>query len=204
MAKGFGDLPASAQAGIVAALIVAAAGATFYYFVWPLSTQIATLKQKADALKAENDKNEVFRAQQAAYLRQIDELQKKLETLRTIVPDKAETDQFIAMVYDSGRSAGTWIRTFTAQAPIVHDFYAELPYAVHVDAAYYSLLRFFDGLAHGQRIASVTGLVLSGLKGGGGAFNLSPDETVDASFTLTTYYNKPGGPPAPGAAPKTR
>ncbi len=203
MAKGLGNLPASAQAGIVAGLIVAASAGAFYYMVWPLSGEITALKQKADALKAENDKNEVFRAQQAAYLRQIDELQKKLETLRTIVPDVAKIDEFITMVYDSGRSAGTWVRTFTAQAPIVHDFYVELPYAVHVDAAYYSLLKFFDGLSHAQRIASVTGLVLGALKGGGGAFNMSPDETVDASFTLTTYDNKPGGPPpAPGAAPK--
>ncbi len=202
MAKGFGDLPASAQAGIVAALVVAGAAGAFYYLVWPLSAEITTHKQKAAALKAENDKNDVFRAQQVAYLRQIDELQKKLETLRTIVPDVAKTDEFITMVYDSGRSAGTWVRTFTAQAPVVHDFYVELPYAVHVDAAYYSLLRFFEGLSHAQRIASVTGLVLGGLKGPGGAFNLSPDESVDASFTLTTYYNKPGAPPAPGAAPK--
>ncbi len=202
MAKGFGDLPASAQAGIVAALIVAAAAGAFYYLVWPLSTEIATLKKKADGLEAENKKNEAFRDQKILFERQIDEDKKKLETLRTIVPDVAETDKFITMVYDSGRSAGTWIRTFTAQAPIVHDFYVELPYAVHVDAAYYSLLRFFEGLSRGQRIASVTGLVLGGLKGGGGAFNLSPDETVDASFTLTTYYNKPGGPPAPGAAPR--
>lgn len=201
MAKGLSDLPPAAQAGIVAALIVAAAGGVFYYYVWPMSAEIAALKQKADSLKAENDKNEVFRQQQAAFLMQIDQLQKKLETLRTIVPDEAKTDEFITMVYNSGRSAGTWIRTFSAMAPIVHDFYVEVPFTVHVDAAYYSLLRFFDGLAHAQRIASVNGLVLGGLKGGG-SFNLSPDETVEGNFTLTTYYNKPGAPPAPGPAPR--
>jgi len=200
MAK-LSDLPASAQAGIVAALILAAAGGVFYYYVWPLSSDpingIAALKQKADAKKAENDRNEVFRQQQAAYLTQIDLLQKKLETLRTIVPDEAKIDEFVTMVYDSGRSAGTWIRTFTAQAPITRDYYVEVPFAVHVDAAYYSLLRFFEGLLKSQRIATVNGLVLAGVKSGG-LFNLSPDETVEGSFTLVTYYNKPAAPaPAP-------
>ncbi len=201
MAKGLGDLPASAQAAIVVALIVGAAAAAFYYLVWPLKPQIDTVRTHVASLKAENDKNEVFRRQQTEYLNRIEELKKKLETLRSIVPDEARTDEFVTLVYDSGRQAQTWVRSFYAQTPIAHDFYVELPFAVHVDATYYSLLNYFDRLAHAQRIVSVTGLLLSTVKGGSG-YIVPPNETVDASFVLTTYFNKPGAaPPGPPPAP---
>lgn len=192
------DIPAAAQAALIAVLIAILAGAGFYYYVWPLSPEIDSVKGQVQKLKAENDQNEVFRRQQVEYLNRIQEMQKKLETLRSIIPDEQATDQFMTMVYDAGITAGIRVRTFVAQALVPHDFYIEMPFTVRLDGTYYSLLGFFGQLFKAQRIVSVTGLTMGAPAGGGmGAYAILPSETVGANCVLTTYFNKPSAAAAP-------
>jgi type IV pilus assembly protein PilO len=192
MAKTFNDLPASIQGVILAAVAVALAGATCWYFVLPLSDQKDKLQSEVKKLKDENDKNEAFRQQQTEYLNRIKQLESQLETLRSIVPDEQATDEFMKTVFADGSSTGTQIRTFIPKPPAVKDYYVEMPFAVHLDGTYYSLLSFFDRLAHEQRIMSVSGLSLGAPEGGGmGAYKVATTETVGANCVLTTYYNKP-------------
>jgi len=192
MAKSFNDLPASIQGVIFAAVAVALAGGTFWYFVLPLSDQKDKLQGEVKKLKDENDKNEAFRQQQTEYLNRIKQLESQLETLRSIVPDEQATDEFMKTVFADGSSTGTQIRTFIPKPPAVKDYYVEMPFTVHLDGTYYSLLNFFDRLAHEQRIMSVSGLSLGVPEGGGmGTYKVAPTETVGANCVLTTYYNKP-------------
>ena len=192
MAKTFNDLPASIQGVIFVAVAIALAGVTFWYFVLPLSDKKDGLEKEVAKLKAENDKNEAFRQQQTEYLNRIKQLESQLETLRSIVPDEQATDEFMRTVFADGSSTGTQIRTFIPKPPAVKDYYVEMPFTVHLDGTYYSLLNFFDRLAHEQRIMSVSGLSLGTPEGGGmGAYKVATSETVGANCVLTTYYNKP-------------
>jgi type IV pilus assembly protein PilO len=143
-------------------------------------------------LKAENDRDEAFRQQQTEYLNRIGQLEKQLETLRSIVPDEQATDEFMRSVFAAGTNAGVNIRTFIPKGPVAKDYYVELPFNLRLDGTYYSLLNFFDRLAHEQRIMSVSGLSLGSPEGGGmGSYTVPRTETVGANCTLTTYYNKP-------------
>ena len=192
MAKSFNDIPAPLQGLIFVTVAVVLAGVTFWYFVLPMSDTKDALQKDVAKLKAENDKNEAFKQQQTEYLNRITQLESQLATLRSIVPDEQATDEFMRTVFADGLSANTQIRTFLPKPPLVKDFYVELPYQVRLDGTYYSLLNFFDRLAHEQRIMSVSGLSLGGPEGGGmGVYKVSPTETVGANCVLTTYYNKP-------------
>jgi type IV pilus assembly protein PilO len=192
MAKTFNDLPAPVQGAILVTVAVAAAAGVFWYFVLPLSDQKEALNKEVTKLKADNDRNEAFRQQQTEYLNRIKQLESQLETLRSIVPDEQATDQFIRTIFSDGQAVGTQVRSFVPKPPNVKDFYVEVPFSVHLDGTYYSLLSFFDRLSHEQRIMSVSGLSLGGPEGGGmGAYKVSSSETVGANCVLTTYYNKP-------------
>jgi type IV pilus assembly protein PilO len=150
------------------------------------------LQKDVARLKADNDKNEAFKQQQTEYLNRIKQLESQLETLRSIVPDEQATDEFMRTVFADGLSANAQVRTFVPKPPLEKDFYVEMPFTVHLDGTYYSLLNFFDRLAHEQRIMSVSGLSLGAPEGGGmGAYKVSSTETVGANCVLTTYYNKP-------------
>jgi type IV pilus assembly protein PilO len=192
MAKSFNDIPAPLQGVIFVTVAVVLAGATFWYFVLPMSDTKDALQRDVAKLKAENDKNEAFKQQQTEYLNRIKQLESQLETLRSIVPDEQATDEFMRTVFADGLSANTQVRTFVPRPPLVKDFYVEMPFTVHLDGTYYNLLNFFDRLAHEQRIMSVSGLSLGSPEGGGmGAYKVSSTETVGANCVLTTYYNKP-------------
>jgi len=208
MAKSFKDIPAPAQAAILIVAAVAIAAGVFYYgipgvmdSVWGLTVKRDQLTGQVKTLKAQNDKNEVFRQQQTEYLNRIKQLETQLETLRSIVPDDQATDEFVRSVYSTGTSTGVFVRSFIAKDMVPKDFYYEMPFSMRLDGTYYALVSFFDRLAHLQRIASVSGLALGPPMGGGlGQYTILPGETVGANCVITTYFNRPqaaGPPPAP-------
>jgi type IV pilus assembly protein PilO len=192
MARRFNDLSAGVQAAVLVVVAVALAGFMFWYFVLPESSQLDNLQQQVKKLRAENDRNEAFKREQTEYLNRIAQLSEQLKTLQSIVPDEPSTDVFVRSVYDTGTSSDVHIRTFISQPLVSKELYVEMPFRLHLDGTYYRLLQFFDRLAHGQRIVTVSNLSLSGPEGGGmGSYKVSLEETVGANCVITTYYNRP-------------
>lgn len=198
MAKSFNDLPASVQAVVLSVIPIALAGGVFYLYVFPLSAKKTSLQAEYTRLHGENQKNQAVERERTELLNRIAQLEKQLETLRTIVPDEPDTDEFVRMVYNTARGSTIFLRNFTAQPLLARDYYMEMPFSVKIDGTYYQMLNFFDRLAKQQRIVSVSGLALGPpAGGGGGTFTILPSETVGASCVITTFYNKPQAPAVP-------
>lgn len=204
MAKSFKDFPPLAQAGILAALVAVLVGAAAYMYVFPLFDTRAALSKQVDTLTAENKVNEAFEQKQTEYRNRIAQLETQLETLRSIVPDDQATDEFMKTIFDAATAATIHVRTFVAAPLVTRDYYVEMPFNIHVDGTYWSLVNYFDRLAHEQRIISVTSINLGPPAGGGmGAFEVSPSETVAANCTVTAYFNRTQPPPG-ATAPKKK
>jgi type IV pilus assembly protein PilO len=198
MAMSFKEIPKPLQAVIFIAVSGVLAGVVFWYKVLPLEAQREDLQKAVSALHAENQKNQAFEQQHAEYLNRISQLEKQLETLRSIVPDEQATDDFMKMIFEVGGGAGVNVRTFIPQPLAARELYVEMPFNLRLDGTYYSLLNFFGRLSHEQRIVSVTGLSLGTPTGGGmGAYEVRPYETVGANCVVTTYFNKPRSETAP-------
>lgn len=204
MAKGFNDLPPLTQAIVLVAIAVLGAGFVFWYYALPEVAQRDQFHTQWVRLKAENDKNEAFRQEQTEYLSRIEQLKQQLATLRSIVPDEPATDVFVKSVYQAGQSTDVFVRTFVSQPQVKKDLYVEMPFRVHLDGTYYSLINFFNRLAHEQRIVTVAGLSLGSPQGGGmGNYKVNPGETVGANCNIITYFNRPqptSSAPRAGAA----
>ena len=191
MPKSFNDLPAAVQIAIFVLSAVLVGGAVFYFYVLPLKEQRDSVRNEVDRLTAENKLNQIFEQQRKQYLNRIAQLEKQLDTLRSIVPEEQATDDFMRMVFEDGRASEVNIRTFVPQALEPKDIYTEMPFSLRLDGTYFGLLSFFDRLAHEQRIVSVSDLSLGPPGGGGmGAFKLHPGETVGANCLLTTYFSR--------------
>lgn len=200
MPKRFNDLPVPVQVAIFFLVAAVLAGTIFYVYVFPLKATRDGLQKEVNVLKEENVRNRVFELDRRKYLIQIAQLEKQLDTLRSIVPDEQATDDFMRMVFEGGRASQVNIRTFVPQALVTRDVYTEMPVNLRMDGTYYGLLSFFSLLAHEKRIISVSGLSLGPPQGGGmGAFKIRAGETVGANCVLTTYYNRyqTAPPPAP-------
>jgi type IV pilus assembly protein PilO len=190
MPKSFNDLPAAVQIAIFVLIAVLLGGAVFYFYVLPLKEKRDSLRIEVDRLTAENKLNQIFELERTQYLNRIAQLEKQLDSLRSIVPEEQATDDFMRMVFEDGRATAVNIRTFIPQALAPKDIYTEMPFSLRLDGTYYELLTFFDRLAHEQRIVSVSGLSLGAPEGGGmGAFKTHPGETVGANCLLTTYFS---------------
>jgi type IV pilus assembly protein PilO len=200
MPKSFNDLPVLVQIALFVLTAVVLAGAVFYVYDLPLRERRNNLRNEVDRLTAENRRNQIFERERAEYLNRIAQLEKQLETLRSIVPEEQATDDFLRMVFADARAAEVNVRTFIPQALAPKDIYTEMPFNLRLDGTYYGLLGFFDHLAHEPRIVSVSGLSLGSPEGGGmGAFKIHVGETVGANCVLTTYFSG-----VSTAAPATR
>jgi len=198
MAMSFNDIPKPAQVLVFFTFSAILAGVVFWFKVLPLKTQRDELQNAVTALRAENQKSQAVEQERTEYMNRIAQLEKQLETLRSIVPDEQATDDFMRMLFDVGAAAGVNIRTFVPQAVVPRDFYVEMPFNLRLDGTYYSLVGFFNRLSHEQRIVSVTGLALGAPAGGGmGNYDVRASETVGANCIATTYFNKqtPVAPP---------
>ena len=88
MAKSFNDLSPTVQSTVLITVAVGISVGVFWYFVLPLSTERDNLEKEVKKLHAENLRNKAFEQERTEYLNRIAQLEKQLETLRTIVPDE--------------------------------------------------------------------------------------------------------------------
>jgi type IV pilus assembly protein PilO len=167
-----------------------------------LFQQKADLEAKVVALEADNEKNRAFETKLTEYRNRIAQLQTQLETLRSIVPDSQNTDEFMKTIFTTAGEAAVHVRTFVAQPLVTKDYYMEMPYTIRIDGTYWALVNYFDRLAHAQRIISVTSISLGPPAGGGlGSYEVPKSESVGANCVVTAYFNR--AQPAAGAtAPK--
>ena len=137
----------------------------------------------------------------------MDALSKQLETLKTIVPEEKETDEFIRLLQGAASASSVQIRRLTSQAIVPKEYHYEMPFEVQADGPYFNLLDFFGRLGRLSRIINVGDLSFDDPdKAKGTKYPVRPGTTVSGIFTATTFFTKPadaGAAPAAGAKPAT-
>ena len=155
------------------------------------------------ALTQEVTQLQVYKQRFGELKQQMDALNKQLDTLKTIVPEEKETDEFIRLLQGAANQSNVSIRQLKAKAVVPKDNnYYEMPFEVQADGPYFNVLDFFGRLSRLSRIINVGDLEFADPeKARGGHYSLRPGSTVSGIFTATTYFTKPGDvSPATGAA----
>jgi len=155
------------------------------------------------ALNQEVTQLQVYKQRFGELKQQMDALNKQLDTLKTIVPEEKETDEFIRLLQGAASESNVSIRQLKAKAVVPKDNnYYEMPFEVQADGPYFNVLDFFGRLSRLSRIINVGDLEFADPeKARGGHYSLRPGSTVSGIFTATTYFAKPGDvSPATGAA----
>ena len=158
--------------------------------------------QKAQ-LTQEVQQLQVYQRRFGELKQEMDALNKQLDTLKTIVPEEKETDEFIRLLQGAAASSNVEIRLLKAKAVVPKDNnYYEMPFDIQADGPYFNVLDFFGRLSRLSRIINVGDLEFADPeKARGGHYILRPGSTVSGTFTATTYFTKPGDiTPAAGTA----
>jgi type IV pilus assembly protein PilO len=210
MSTNFNELSGIKQWGAVlagGALVTVA----LYFGVFKGQNDKNVAAQHAVDIKVrENNELESYRPKLKDMELQLANLKQQLDIERRIVPDEKSVDGFIEIMDAEALKAGVEIRRYLAKPVSAKEYYTEVPFDMELDGKYYSMLNFFDRVGKLERIVNISGLVVGTTKNPAIAkvkhtYQYTPNESVVASFTATTFYSHDLEPPAavPGAKPAT-
>ena len=113
------------QLGVSAALAIVIGG-LFWYFYWdPAVTERDEKAAKLEALNKEIRALEVTAQKLGEFQREVALLEKKLETLKSILPPAKETPDLMRKVQALAAQSNLTINNFTPGATVNKDFYQE-------------------------------------------------------------------------------
>src|ERR1700736_6263110 len=200
------DMSVIVQALLAAALAVVIVLIGVYLPFSPVAQERSSVDKAVNQRKALNDEVtqlQVYKQRYGELKQQMDALSKQLETLKAIVPEEKEVDEFIRLVQGAASASNVTIRRFTAQAVVPREFHYEMPFEMQADGPYFNLLDFFGRTGRLSRIINVGDLTFEDPdKSKGTRYPVRPGTTVSGIFTATTFFTKPADAssvPATGA-----
>ncbi|HKM79367.1 MAG TPA: type 4a pilus biogenesis protein PilO [Candidatus Acidoferrum sp.] len=203
MANPFRDMSVIMQGLVALAIAVILVLAGLYVPGSPVAQERAAYDQAVQArqkLNQEVTQLQVYKQRYGELKQQMDALNKQLDTLKTIVPEEKEVDEFIRLLQGAASASNVQLRRLTSQAIVAREIHYDMPFEVQADGPYFNILDFFGRLSRLSRIINVGDLEFDDANGTshGTRYPIRPGTTVTGTFTVTTYFTKPADT-APGA-----
>jgi type IV pilus assembly protein PilO len=203
MANPFRDMSVIMQALLAVAIAVVLVLIGVYVPVSPVARErdeVDQAVQRRTKLNQEVTQLQVYQQRYGELKQQMDALNKQLDTLKTIVPEDKEVDEFIRLVQGAASASNVQLRRLTAQAIVPKEYHFEMPFEVQADGPYFNILDFFGRLSRLSRIINVGDLEFADPeKSKGTKYPVRPGTTVSGVFTATTFFTKPADTGAPAA-----
>jgi type IV pilus assembly protein PilO len=207
MALRFSELPWYVQTGLYFLVAVALFAAGEFLEYSPVKTSLDErdrLERQYQQLAAEVSRLQAVKQQHQEFLTRLQALEEQLARARTFVPEEKQTDDFMRLLLGASANSQTAVRRLASQAVVMKEFYAEMPFRVEMDGAYYDMVEFFTRLGGTTRIINASALSLAGIDTSRGQYDYRPGTTVGGSCVVTTYYTPSeaemaaAAPPTPG------
>ncbi len=203
MANPFRDMSVIMQALVALAIAMVLVLAGLYVPGSPVAQERADVDKAVQArqkLSQEVTQLQVYKQRYGELKQQMDALNKQLDTLKTIVPEEKEVDEFIRLVQGAASASNVQLRRLTSQAIVAKEIHYEMPFEVQADGPYFNILDFFGRLSRLSRIINVGDIQFDDATGAqhGVKYPTRPGTTVSGVFTVTTFFTKPADT-APGA-----
>src|SRR5712664_2085211 len=186
MANPFRDMSVIMQALVAAAVAVVLVLAGLYVPGSPVAQERADYDaavQKRTTLNQEVTQLQVYKQRYGELKQQMDALNKQLDTLKTIVPEEKEVDEFIRLLQGAALASNVQLRRLTSQAIVPREYHYEMPFEIQADGPYFNILDFFGRLSRLSRIINVGDLTFDDPdKPKGAKYPMRPGTTVSAIF----------------------
>ncbi|HWZ98862.1 MAG TPA: type 4a pilus biogenesis protein PilO [Candidatus Dormibacteraeota bacterium] len=207
MANPFRDMSVIMQGLVAAAIAVILVLVGIYLPFSPVAQerdQVDKAVKERAQLNQEVQQLSVYKQRYGELKQQMDALNKQLDTLKTIVPEDKETDEFIRLLQGAASASNVDLRRLKAlTVASKENNYFEMPFEVQADGPYFNILDFFGRLSRLSRIINVGDLQFNDPDTSKATkYVMKPGSTVVGVFTATTYFTKPAdSAPATPAKP---
>jgi len=207
MANPFRDMSVIMQGLVAAAIAVILVLVGIYLPFSPVAQerdQVDQAVKERSQLNQEVQQLSVYKQRYSELKQQMDALNKQLDTLKTIVPEEKETDEFIRLLQGAASASNVDIRRLKAlTVSSSNPNYYEMPFEVQADGPYFNILDFFGRLSRLSRIINVGDLQFNDPASTKSTkYPIRPGTTVVGVFTATTYFTKPADAAPTAAAAK--
>src|SRR5438094_8688926 len=200
MANPLRDMSVFMQALVAVAVAVVLMVAGVYTPGSPIAREREELAAAVDhrtKLTQEVTQLQVYKQRYGELKQQMDALNKQLDTLKTIVPEEKEADEFIRLIQGAASASTVDLRrlkALTVSSSSSNVNYYEMPFEVQADGPYFNILDFFGRLSRLSRIINVGDLQFNDPgTTKGREYAIRPGATGAGVLTGTTYFTKPAG-----------
>lgn len=159
----------------------------------PLVAQVTTLESEYQKKNRELDAIKEMKKNLERLKQEVTQSENELEELKKIFPESKEIANLIFNITKMSRLNTVFITKFVPAGDQVKQYYIENKYSVSVSTTYHRLGDFLASLSNLKLIVNVDKLIIkknSGLKIDNEDDLTRLDETINASFELTTYSSK--------------
>jgi len=172
----------------------------WYQYLTPINDDIQTRMKTLTDLQAVIAKSLQQQKELAQIKKDAQELQVKLDQLKTVLPTEKETDQIFRSVQQQATTSALRILRVAPRPLIDHEVYTEWPIDMQITGTYHNVGLFLDKIRQLPRIVNISGLKMVVRNAQGEqAFTSS----VDVNYVATTFVYKEEGiastapPPTP-------
>ena len=151
-----GRWPLAVRVGTVALLLVLAASAGYWYFVWKAKRpELLEARAKETELWGSLESKARKAANLQAYKDQLADMEKSFGAMLRQLPNKTEVPNLLVDISQTGLAAGLEEKLFRPQGENRKDFYAELPITIRLTGNYHQMGNFASGIAALPRIVTL-------------------------------------------------
>jgi len=130
-------------------------GIGVYFDTLDQLTMLESSEQKETALKGEFEGKQKKAVNLQDYQDQLTQIETSLDEMIRQMPTEDELASLLVDISQTGLASGLQFRLFKPEAPILKDFYSELPIKIQVIGKYEELGLFVSGLASLPRIVTL-------------------------------------------------
>jgi type IV pilus assembly protein PilO len=151
-----GRWPFGVRIGTVALLLVLAASAGYWYFVWKAKRpELLEARAKETELWGTLESKARKAANLQAYKDQLAEMEQSFGTMLRQLPNKTEVPNLLVDISQTGLAAGLDEKLFQPRNELKQDFYAELPISIRLTGNYHEMGQFAGGISALPRIVTL-------------------------------------------------
>ena len=178
-----GAWPLPVKAAVTAFVCAVVVGGGVYFDTRDQLASLSSAEQKEQDLKFEFKAKHKKAVNFQDYQDQLTQIEMSLDEMIREMPTEEEVASLLVDISQTGLASGLEFKLFKPEAPIVKDFYSELPISIKVVGKYEELGLFVSGLASLPRIVTLHDV------------NITPQDKVESllmSATIKTYNESKG------------
>lgn len=150
-----GTWPLPVKAAMMTFVCAAVVGGGVYFDTREQLTSLESAEQQEQTLKREFEVKQKKVVNFQDYQDQLTQIETSLEEMIRQMPTEEEVASLLVDISQTGLASGLEFKLFKPDAPILKDFYSELPINIQVIGKYEELGLFVSGLASLPRIVTI-------------------------------------------------